>query len=249
MTTATHDDRRGGPVERIERGALLGIMRHAFQEAEQDPAKARAEMDTLAAANEPTTCALTAAKPAIPARFAGARLAQFRDALPSIADMAVRASQQAAFEAVTEWCRRVTAGEPAMLALMGPTGVGKSHLLYGAANALYHRNVRVYVQPWYRLADALRYGGQSAWTGKTLEAHEIRMEIMDERVICLDDLRATAGTAFDDTELGKVILDAYDREAAMLITTNVSPLTELLSAPHASRFTQVTLTGPDRRNA
>jgi hypothetical protein len=35
----------------------------------------------------------------------------------------------------------------------------------------------------------------------------------------------------------------------MLITTNVSPLADVMGPPAASRFTQVTVDGPDRRQA
>lgn len=229
---------------------MIGVMRQAMAEGAADPDRARREMDDLAILPNPATCAITCAEPAIPPRFRAARLAQFRDSLAEIQDPAVRASQLVAFDAVTDWCKRVTGGEPAMLALVGATGVGKSHLLYAATYALYRRNVRVYVQPWYRLADALRYGGRSAWgTNKLLEGPEVRDEILGERVICLDDVRPTSGTAFDDTELGKIILDAWDRESAMLITTNVSPLTSVLSPPLASRFVQVVMTGADRKHA
>ena len=233
--------------ERVDADAVLNAMRSAMAETASDRSASR--IAPIGTQSETDICNITCAEPAIPARFRAARLSQFRDSLAEIADAAVRASQQVAFDAVTDWCKRVTGGEPAMLALVGATGVGKSHLLYAATYALYRRNVRVYAQPWYRLADALRYGGRSAWgTNKLLEASEVRDEVMGERVICLDDVRPTSGTAFDDTELGKIILDAWDRESAMLITTNVSPLTQVLSPPLASRFVQVVMTGPDRRH-
>lgn len=240
MSTATRPTR-------IDADSVIRAMRSAMAETAEDRNTAR-----IAALNippDPDTVHVTCAEPAIPARFRAALLAKFRDSLAEIDGTAVRASQQVAFDAVTDWCRRVTSGEPAMLALVGATGVGKSHLLYAAVHALYRRNVRVYVQPWYRLADALRYGGTSAWNGHTLEAPAVRAEVMGERVICLDDVRPTSGTAFDDTELGKIVLDAWDRESAMLITTNCSPLTAVLSPPLASRFVQVTVTGPDRRHS
>lgn len=229
---------------RTDTDAVIGAMHHAMTETAEDRNAAR--LGALDILPNPDTVHVTCAAPAIPARFRTARLAQFRDGLDGVADPV---SHKIAFEAVTDWCRRVTSGEPAMLALVGATGVGKSHLLYAAVHALYRRNVRVYAQPWYRLADALRYGGVSAWNGHTLEAPAVRAEIMGERVICLDDVRPTSGTSFDDTELGKIILDAWDRESAMLITTNVSPLTQVLSPPLASRFVQVTVTGPDRRHS
>ena len=226
---------------------MLDVMRHAMQASAANPQRDRGDVEIQP---DPATVHITCAEPAIPPRFRVARLGQFRDGLQEITDPAVRASQQVAFDAVTDWCKRVTGGEPAMLALVGATGVGKSHLLYAAAYALYRRNVRVYAQPWYRLADALRYGGHSAWgTHRSLEAPQVRDEILGERVICLDDVRPTSGTTFDDTELGKIILDAWDRESAMLITTNVSPLTAVLSPPLASRFVQVVMTGADRRHS
>jgi DNA replication protein DnaC len=239
MSTATRPTR-------VDADSVIDAMRSAMTETASDRNAAR--LDSLAIPPEPETCTITCAEPAIPARFRAARLTQFRDSLADNPDPEVRASQMVAFDAVKDWCKRTHAGEPAMLALVGATGVGKSHLLYAATYALYRRNVRVYAQPWYRLADALRYGGRSAWgTNKLLEAPEVRDEILGERVICLDDVRPTSGTAFDDTELGKIILDAWDRESAMLITTNCSPLTSVLSPPLASRFVQVVMTGPDRR--
>lgn len=240
MTTATSH-----APERITAEALWNVAKQAMAEGIADPDRARREMDNLAILPNPETCKITCAEPSIPPRFKLARLTEFREGLKDAVDAS---SQLVAFNAVTDWCRRVTNGEPAMLALVGATGVGKSHLLYAAVHALYRRNVRVYAQPWYRLADALRYGGRSAWTGKSIEGPAVRDEIMGERVICLDDVRPTSGTAFDDTELAKIILDAWDRESAMLITTNCSPLTAVLSPPLASRFVQVVLAGADRRH-
>jgi hypothetical protein len=229
-----------------ERAARVGAMRQAMRDAEADPDRARAEM-ALMVREEPT---ITVPQPFIPARFAHATLDDFSKTLSAHQHDEAATSQRVAYTAVLEWRKRAYRGEPAMLALIGPTGIGKSHLLYAAVRSLVTANRRVYTQPWYNLADSIRYGGRSAWdASRTLDANEMRSEVKGEKIICLDDVRPTAGTAFDDTELGKIILDAWDRQAAMLITTNVSPLTDVLSPPLASRFTQVTMVGRDRRRS
>lgn len=226
-----------------ERATRVGIMRQAMREAAQDPEKARAELERH---TNPDPI-VNIPEPYIPSMFAHVTLNGFKAGIAGCR-MESTQSQRTALEAVLDWRRRVVAKEPAMLALIGPTGVGKSHLLYAAVRSLVKEGIRVYSQPWYNLADSIRYGGPSAWNPtKILEAHAIRTEVKGERIVCLDDVRPTAGTAFDDTELGKIILDAWDRQSAMLITTNVCPLTDVISPPLASRFTQVVMTGHDRR--
>src|SRR5206468_2393373 len=75
-------------------------------------------------------------------------------------------SQEAALAGAKFWLSRALAGEGCMLALIGPQGTGKSHLLYAVANALLDAGTRLYARPWYRLADELRYGGEHPVTGK-----------------------------------------------------------------------------------
>ena len=65
----------------------------------------------------------------------------------------------------------------------------------------------------------------------------------------IDEVRPTAGTDFDDTELAKIVCRAWDNGRALLITTNVSPLAAVLGPAVASRFTQITITGPDHRQS
>lgn len=156
-------------------------------------------------------------------------------------------SQLAAVNATKEFCRRVHAGDAPLLALIGTTGTGKSHLLYSAAKGLHAAGHRVFTRPWYLLADQLRYGGPGLFSPHRLEPQELRDALMRESIIMIDEVRPTAGTDFDDTELAKLVCHAWDNGRAMLITTNVSPLAAVLGPAVASRFTQVTITGPDHR--
>ncbi len=124
-----------------------------------------------------------------------------------------------------------------MLALIGPTRAGKSHLLYAVAHALSAAGVRAYVRPWYRLADELRWGdgtNSGAW---------YRTQLWDAKVVLLDEVRRTSGTDLDSTELARYACHAWDDQRHVMLTTNVSPLSEILGEPAAARFTQVTLGG------
>ncbi|MGK2934341.1 MAG: hypothetical protein ACSLFE_03745 [Gemmatimonadaceae bacterium] len=180
-------------------------------------------------------------RPWIPERFNGVTLGDYHPRSQS---------QALALRAVRTFGERIHEEKPVMLALIGETGTGKSHLLYALALELHAAGVRTCTSPWYRLADQLRYGGPAPFNpGKRLESHELREILMSERVLMIDEVRPTAGTAFDDTELAKIICNAWDRQQWILITTNVSPLTEVVGAPLASRFTQLVITGPDGRGA
>lgn len=179
----------------------------------------------------------------IPARFHGAAFTTYEPRTPS---------QQSALKAVQSWVGYAQKNQPAMLAIIGKQGTGKSHLLYAAVNYLLNvglTGIDLFVRPWYRLADELRYGDA---TGVSREdamaaAIQVRLRLWEHRVVCLDEVRPTASTAFDDTELAKFACHAYDRNLAVIITTNVSPLADVMGPPAASRFTQVVVDGPDAR--
>jgi len=178
--------------------------------------------------------------PYVAEKFIGASFDTYRPAV---------LSQHSALAATRDFCRRVEHGEAPMLALVGSTGTGKSHLLYSAAKALHSTGHRVFTRPWYMLADHLRYGGPGLFTERRLESHELRDAIMAEPIFMIDEVRPTAGTDFDDTELAKIVCRAYDNGRSMLITTNVSPLANVLGPAIASRFAQVIITGPDHRQS
>lgn len=176
----------------------------------------------------------------VPDRFADASFESFEVVSPS---------QRAAIRAARRWAELAVSGQGVMLALIGPTGIGKSHLLYAAANALLEQGRRTYARGWYRLADELRYGGGSPFGPAQLEAAEVRSLLWRQKIVLLDEIRPTASTAFDDTELAKFACHAYDQRLAVLITTNVHPLADVMGPPAASRFTQVVVEGVDRRQA
>jgi chromosomal replication initiation ATPase DnaA len=178
--------------------------------------------------------------PLVPKRFTDVRLETY---------LAETETERYALRAVKRWVELVAQGEPPMLALVGPQGTGKSHLLYGAAWALHAVGRRCSCFPWYRLADELRYGGASPYNGAPLEAHEFRSMLWGSKAILLDEVRPTAGTSFDDTELAKLACHCYDSHLPVLLTTNVSPLADVLGPAATSRYSQVVLTGRDRRQA
>lgn len=174
----------------------------------------------------------------VPPRFRGAKFESYKPQT---------GSQKVALAAAGKFANKALAGEPVMLALIGKQGTGKSHLLYAIARQLVLRNAQVYARPWYRLADELRYGGPSAFSGSVLESKQVRDQLWSQRIVLLDEVRPTASTAFDDTELAKFACHAYDSNLAVLITTNVSPLGDVMGPAAASRFTQIVIDGPDNR--
>jgi len=175
----------------------------------------------------------------VPLRFRDATLDNFRTESDG---------QQSAREYVARWIVRARTTGDAMLALIGPVGCGKSHLLYAAANALVDTNTHFYARPWYLLADELRYGGASSYNPeRPLEPEEVRAQLRGSRVLLLDEVRHTAGTAFDDTELVKLACFAYDNKLSVLVTSNVRPLLDVMGPAAASRFRQVEMDGRDAR--
>lgn len=186
----------------------------------------------------------------IPPRFDGASFDTFRPR---------SGSQVAAITAVQEWVNQATIRRGPMLALIGKQGTGKSHLLYSAVRSLcapidamdakervFSKVQYPYVAPWYSLADNLRYGRPQD-NDPLSSAHAIRSSLWESRIILLDEVRPTSGTNFDDTELAKLACHAYDSRIAVLITTNVNPLADVIGPAAASRFTQMVIDGPDYR--
>ena len=221
--------------------APLPTLTEMARQAERLRAEGRLSRVTADSVPEPPPVAPKGkiSAPWIPDRFRDESLDSYEPATDS---------QYAVLRAVREWVKRTIAGKGDMLALIGTTGAGKSHLLYAAGRALLEAGTQVYARPWYLLADELRYGGRSPFNEeKKLEPVEVRDTLWRARVVLIDEVRPTAGTAFDDTELAKLACHAYDRRIATLITTNVSPLADVVGPAAASRFTQVIVEGPDRR--
>lgn len=169
-------------------------------------------------------------------------------------------AQDEALGAVEGWLQELDSGP--LLALVGATGTGKSHLLYAAARNLIatieamepkdrtDRGVAYpFVAPWYSLSDELRYGrtDQTESGSREVSGSEVRSRLWGRKIVLIDEIRRTSGSEFDDTELAKFACHAYDNRIAVLITTNWSPLSEVMGPAAASRFAQVTITGPDGR--
>lgn len=186
--------------------------------------------------------------PHVPDKFAGVTLDSF-DVNASGPDHVAQLTS--AKRAVELWVERAAAGKPVCLALVGSPGNGKSTLLWGAVAALYTRNVKVFARPWYRLADELRYGGHSPWnhSGKPLEAQELRALLHSTPVVALDEICPTAGTLFDESELGKLVKNSWDHNQALIVATNVNPLANMMGDAAADRFVVVQLSAPSRRGA
>lgn len=179
----------------------------------------------------------------VPERFRHKSLATYHALTPS---------QGAARRAVQQFVDRVQGGQPSMLALIGAVGSGKSHLAYAALQDLiviFAGRWPIYARGWYRLADELRYGGQSPYTGQMLDPHEVRALLLAAKIVVLDEVRATAATEFDAQELAKVAAHAYDAGVSVLVTTNVNPLETVMGPAAASRFVQVVIDGPDGRQS
>ena len=179
----------------------------------------------------------------VPPRFQDASFDTFVPQTPS---------QKIALYAAREWIERAIKKQGPMLALIGKQGAGKSHLLYAALRELLDAGAPgpVYSRPWYRLADELRYGGPCVFSPQHRdEPHEVRARLWKHPIVLLDEVRATASTALDENELAKFACHAWDSRVAVLITTNVDPLSEVMGAAAASRFTQMVIDGPDHRQA
>lgn len=184
--------------------------------------------------------------PEVPRRFAGATFDAFD---VNYSGQEFRDQLAAAHSAAQAWVKLALAGKPACVALVGSQGNGKSMLLWSAVKALTDARVHCYARSWYRLADELRYGGATPWLpGAVKEAYELRQLLLNSAAVAIDEVCATAGTSFDESELGKIVKNAWDNRQALIVTTNVHPLSNLMGAAAADRFTIVQLTAPSGRN-
>lgn len=168
--------------------------------------------------------------PNVPKKFLNVRFSTSEDRGPQ---------WRRAKAAVEMWINDVVAGRAPMLALVGPTGTGKSHLFYCAAWKLWleHETFPAIFR-WYEVVDELR----------DLEtARKTRQRMREAKILMLDECRPTSGTDFDAVELAKISFAAYDNEQPVLLTCNWGSLAELAGEPAADRYTVVTLTGSSAR--
>lgn len=223
--------------------SLRELMAVTADAAERDPEAARRDFQQSIAedrkAQQDAADRESRRATMVPSHFRSASFATFAADTEPLAK-AKRATER--------WVAAVLDGKSPMLALVGEVGTGKSHLLYAAANALIDRGHPLYAHPWYRMATALRYGaGKPFANAGRKDAYEIREDWWGAKIVMLDEVRPTANTAFDDTELAMFACHAYDSDIPVLLTTNVYPLADVVGPAAASRFFSLVVTGEDKR--
>lgn len=172
----------------------------------------------------------------------------YRDAVLDNLDVATWTDEVVAAATAGSVCATIMRG-PSLL-LLGPTGIGKTHLAYAAM-----RNIAV-------------TGVRCAWTATTAAdmyaslrpRHNIDSETefrryANTRLLILDDLGAAKDSEFTEEINYRLINSRYENGLPTLITSNV-PIKELgpkLGERVASRLvgmcTRVVLRGDDRRRA
>lgn len=155
-------------------------------------------------------------------------------------------SQVAALEATQQWVRDVLRGDYAMLALLGDTGTGKSHLLWSAAWALYEATGKLpYTIRWATtFADELRWGRSHNQPGA-----EVRRDWYAQPYSLIDEMRPTSGTDNDASELARYAMHCYEEMIPCLGTTNMGDLSLIMGIPAADRFSIVYVRGESQRGA
>jgi DNA replication protein DnaC len=144
------------------------------------------------------------------------------------------------------------AGELAGLVLVGPVGVGKTHIAAAAASQLLGRG-RVY---WFAAADLV--AGFKA-DHETAEYRHADLVLRDRTAaLVIDDLdKVGRPTEFVSERLYAAINSRYEADAPLLVTTNLAPerIAAMFREPYGEAIVSrllgagrtVELNGPDRR--
>lgn len=130
------------------------------------------------------------------------------------------------------------------LLIAGPTGVGKTHLLWGLYHELAERGgPRMEVVKLVRLLSSLRPGGDS--TQDTID------KLCRVPVLAIDDLGVQKSSPWVDERLYEIIDSRYDAMLPIVATTNRKNLDGTIAEQTVSRLadlcTWLVLTGADRR--
>ena len=161
--------------------------------------------------------------------------------------------QTAAFVGAHAYVNRWAQGERpnGWLMLMGPYGVGKTHLAVAAAVVRRNRGDDVYFSTVANLLDHLR----AAYSPDSAVAHaDLLMRISSAQLLVLDDMGAERNTPFAEDKLFQIVNHRYEERLPTIITTS-NRLSDIDTArPRiASRLldkmvvTVMPLQGPDYR--
>ena len=168
--------------------------------------------------------------PDVPGRYRAARWATWQRKGKSV---------EAARKVVERWIADVADDRPSMVALIGPQGTSKSHLLACATwEILEVHEIRPDFHEWYVTVEQLR---------DLDTAKATRNALRKSKILVLDEARPTSSTDFDAMELAKIAMHAYAHEQSVLLATNWSSLSDLMGGPAADRFTVVAIAGPSAR--
>lgn len=214
---------------------LSGLIDRFMARAAQMPTRPRLVQDDLPRAATPSAIDVRLGW-YIPPRHRHDTLENFRP---------VTDSQHDALRAVRDWIESVLAGDGGALALVGGVGTGKSHLLYAAIREINLRGRHGAAFGWYDLAEVRR----DAKFGDD-QARKQWARLLGAFAFGLDEIRPTAATEFDTTELSQLMTRAYRECQGVIVTSNHAgdSLTEIVGRAAISRLTRVTIIGPDMRD-
>lgn len=130
------------------------------------------------------------------------------------------------------------------LLIAGPTGVGKTHLLWGMYYELADRDgPRMEVVKLVKLLAGMRPGGDT--TQETID------KLCQVPILAIDDVGAHKPSEWVNERLYEIIDTRYDNELPIVATTNRKHLDAVLDDRLASRLEEccetIFLTGSDRR--
>lgn len=162
---------------------------------------------------------------------------------------------------VQEWVRSLAAASVAQarghlvaistgpsLLLLGPTGVGKTHLAYGAIRAVCVSGLHC---TWMAITAAQAYA--LLRPGRKFESEVDFDRLASTQLLLLDDLGAAKSSEWTEEVNYRLINHRYEHELPTIITSNVPPreLGDAVGERVASRLTEmcqrVVLSGEDRR--
>lgn len=148
-------------------------------------------------------------------------------------------------------CRELVSNRPSTpgLLLYGPTGTGKTHIAYAAAN---HCRERAWPFLFRRVPDLMRQLRDAIKAEKrdddtSLTADDVLRMYAGDMLLVLDDLGAHQATEYAATVLYDILDARYRKHLPTIVTTNLDP--NHIDPRIASRFIQGTYccAGTDQR--